>query len=55
MAMLDHILIDRFFSPVAGWLHHRFGVNPWRLSLECLNGNAAFYLAASLKQRCPVV
>src|SRR5262245_25145880 len=45
MTMLDHILIDRFFSPLAGWLHHRFGVNQWRLSLECLNGNVAFYLA----------
>lgn len=42
--MLDQILIDRFFSPVAGWLHHRFGVNQWRTSLECLNGNVAFYL-----------
>jgi hypothetical protein len=45
MEMLDQILIDRFFSPVAGWLNHRFGVNQWRLSLECLNGNVAFYLA----------
>ena len=45
MEMLDQILIDRFFSPVAGWIHHRFGVNQWRMSLECLNGNVAFYLA----------
>jgi hypothetical protein len=45
MEMFDQILIDRFFSPVAGWLQHRFGVNQWRASLECLNGNVAFYLA----------
>jgi hypothetical protein len=45
MEMFDQILIDRVFSPLAGWLHHRFGVNQWRLSLECLNGNVAFYLA----------
>lgn len=43
--MWDHILIDRIFSPVVGWLHHRCGVDQWRLSLECLNGNVAFYLA----------
>jgi hypothetical protein len=45
MDMVDQILIDRFFSPAAGWLQHRFGVSQWRASLECLNGNAAFYLA----------
>ena len=43
--MFDQILIDRLFSPLAGWLQHRFGVNQWRVSLECLNGNVAFYLA----------
>src|SRR5262245_6600398 len=45
MTMLDHILIDRVFSPAAGWLQNRFGINQWRLSLECLNGNVVFYLA----------
>jgi hypothetical protein len=45
MTMLDQILIDRFFSPVTGWLRHRLGVCQWRVSLECLNGNVAFYLA----------
>ena len=45
MEMFDQILIDRVFSPLAGWLQHRFGVNQWRASLECLNGNVAFYLA----------
>jgi hypothetical protein len=44
MEMFDQVLIDRVFSPLAGWLHHRFGVSQWRLSLECLNGNVAFYL-----------
>lgn len=43
--MIDEILIHRFFSPLAGWLQHRFGLNQWRVSLECLNGNIAFYLA----------
>jgi len=43
--MLDEILIHRFFSPLLGWLHHRFGLCKWRLSIECLNGNIAFYLA----------
>lgn len=43
--MFDQILIDRFFSPLAGWLQHRFGISQWRASLECLNGNVAFYLA----------
>ena len=45
MAMLDEILIQRFFSPLAGWLHHRFGCSQWRVSIECLNGNIVFYLA----------
>ena len=45
MTALDDILIWRFFSPLAGWLHERFGVSQWRLSLECLNGSIAFYLA----------
>ena len=43
--MFDQVIIDRVFSPLTGWLHHRFGVNQWRLSLECLNGNVVFYLA----------
>lgn len=45
MAMLDEILIHRLFSPLAGWFHHRFGLSQWRVSIECLNGNVAFYLA----------
>jgi hypothetical protein len=43
--MIDEILLSRFYSPIAGWVQHRFGLNQWRLSLECLNGNIAFYLA----------
>ena len=43
--MIDDFLIDRFFSPLAGWLEHRLGVNQWRVSIECLNGSIAFYLA----------
>jgi hypothetical protein len=43
--MIDDILINRIYSPLAGWVQHRFGLSQWRLSLECLNGNIAFYLA----------
>ena len=43
--MLDDILIHRLYSPLVGWLHHRFGICKWRLSIECLNGTTAFYLA----------
>ena len=43
--MIDDILIARIFSPFAGWMQHRFGVCQWRLSLVCLDGNIAFYLA----------
>jgi hypothetical protein len=43
--MIDHILIDRIYSPLAGWIHHHFGISQWRLSIECLNGNIVFYLA----------
>ena len=45
MTNIDEILIARLYSPVAGWVEARFGVNQWRLSIECLNGNIAFYLA----------
>ena len=43
--MLDDILIHRLFSPLSGWAQHRFGLGQWKLSIECLNGNIAFYLA----------
>jgi hypothetical protein len=43
--MIDEILIQRIFSPAAGWIESHFGINQWRLSIECLNGNIAFYLA----------
>jgi hypothetical protein len=42
---IDQIIIERISSPVTGWLEHRFGISQWRLSIECLNGNIAFYLA----------
>jgi hypothetical protein len=42
---IDEILIARLFSPLAGWLNARFGLSQWRASIECLNGNIAFYLA----------
>jgi hypothetical protein len=43
--MIDEILLNRVFSPLAGWVQHHFGLSQWRLSIECLNGNIAFYLA----------
>jgi hypothetical protein len=42
---IDDLAIAKFFSPVAGWAEHRFGVGQWRVALECLNGHVAFYLA----------
>ena len=46
MGTLDDLLIERFYSPLSGWLQHRLGVGPWRASFECLNGSTAFYVAA---------
>ena len=39
------MLIERVFSPAAGLLEHRLGLDRWRVALECLNGHVAFYLA----------
>lgn len=46
MGNIDDILIERVWSPAAGWLQHRLGVGPWRAAIECLNGSIAFYVAA---------
>ncbi len=45
MSVVDRFLIEKVYSPVVGWVQHRSGVDQWRLSLECLNGTIAFYLA----------
>ena len=45
MTTIDDLAISRLFSPVAGWAEHRLGIGQWRISLECLNGHIAFYLA----------
>jgi hypothetical protein len=42
---LDDIIIERVFSPLTGWVQHRFGICQWRLSMFCLDGSIAFYLA----------
>jgi hypothetical protein len=42
---VDDIALSKLFSPVAGLAEHRLGIGQWRLSLECLNGHLAFYLA----------
>jgi len=46
MGTIDDLLIDRFWSPLTGWLQHRLGVGQWRASFEALNGSTGFYLAA---------
>lgn len=46
MTRFDDILIERIFSPLAGWLEHRLGIGRWPAAMECLNGHVAFYLAA---------
>ena len=46
MTRFDDALIDKVASPLCGWLRHRLGLCQWHVSIECLNGSAAFYLAA---------
>lgn len=45
MTRIDDLALDNLFSPLAGWAEHRLGFSQWRVSLECLNGHLAFYLA----------
>ena len=45
MTRIDDLAIAKFFSPLAGWVEHRLGLDQWRVALECLNGHVAFYLA----------
>lgn len=45
MSRFDTLLIDKVYSPVVGWVHERSGLDQWKLSIECLNGTIAFYLA----------
>jgi hypothetical protein len=44
MTPFDTAIIEKVFTPVTGWLNARFGLDQWRLALECLNGTIAFYL-----------
>jgi hypothetical protein len=44
MTTFDEVLIERFYSPIAGRLKHHFGICQWRASLTCLDGSIAFYL-----------
>jgi len=46
MTRLDDMLIERGFSPLAGWIEHRMGLGRWTAAMECLNGHIALYLAA---------
>jgi hypothetical protein len=47
MQRIDQFVLEKVCAPAAGWLHHRLGVEQWRVSLECLNGHLAFYLAGT--------
>jgi hypothetical protein len=47
MTSVDNLLIEKIFSPAAGWLQHRLGLGQWRVALECLNAHVAFYLAGT--------
>ena len=46
MGTIDDLLIERFYSPLTGWLEHRLGVSQWRASIESLNGSLFFYIGA---------
>ena len=45
MTPFDTVIIEKIFTPITGWVNTRFGVDQWRLAIECLNGTVAFYLA----------
>jgi hypothetical protein len=45
MTPFDTAIIEKVYTPVTGWVNARFGVDQWRLAIECLNGTIAFYLA----------
>ena len=45
MADFDNFIIERVYSPLTGFIGRQFGVDQWRLSIECLNGSKVFYLA----------
>ncbi len=45
MTPIDTAIIEKVYSPITGWVNQRFGVDQWRLAIECLNGTVAFYLA----------
>ena len=45
MTPFDSALIEKVYSPITGWVNQHFGVDQWKLAIECLNGTVAFYLA----------
>jgi hypothetical protein len=47
MQRIDQFVLEKLIAPVAGWLSHKLGLGQWRMSLECLNGHLAFYLAGT--------
>jgi hypothetical protein len=44
MTPFDTAIIEKVFTPLTGWVNERFGLDQWRLALECLHGTIAFYL-----------
>lgn len=46
MIGIDNLLIEKLFSPFAGWLRDRLGIGQWRAALQCLDGSLVFYLGA---------
>lgn len=45
MHALDKLLIEKLYSPFAGWLKHRIGLCQWRAALLALNTSIALYVA----------
>jgi hypothetical protein len=45
MSTIDDVLIEKVYSPLSGWFEQRLGIGQWRVSIECLNGSVAFYIA----------
>jgi hypothetical protein len=45
MTPFDTAIIEKVYTPLTGWVNQHFGVDQWRLAIECLNGTVAFYLA----------
>ena len=43
---VDDVLIEKVYSPLAGWMRHRLGLCQWRVAIEFLNFSVALYVGA---------